>query len=304
VSSAAETLVRFGRALRDAGLPVGSDRIISFCQAAALADLYWAGRATLVSRATDIDTYDRVFRLFFGGDRPPEVRIEGALALEVALASPQELLREEPVDAEWAEQVFHPPLRRTRRTRAARRGALDLRRTLRRSFRTGGEPVERAWRMRRERPRRLVLLVDISGSMADHSRALLRLARAVMRADRRYDAFAFGTRLTRLSRSDTIPDWGGGTRIGESLETFLREHDNLARGAVVVICSDGLDVGDPELVRSQMARLHRLAHTIVWLNPLKADPRYEPLTRGMQAALPHVDVFAAGDDVIGSAVSA
>jgi uncharacterized protein with von Willebrand factor type A (vWA) domain len=142
-----------------------------------------------------------------------------------------------------------------------------------------------------------VLLLDVSGSMSDHSRGLLRTARAVLRADRRHEAFAFGTRLTRLSRSDTIPDWGGGTRIGEALEAFLREHGNLARGSIVVICSDGLDVGDPELVRSQMARLHRLAHSVVWLNPLKADPRYRPLARGMQAALPHVDVFASRIDL-------
>jgi uncharacterized protein with von Willebrand factor type A (vWA) domain len=170
-------------------------------------------------------------------------------------------------------------------------------------MRTGGEPVERAWRARRERPRRLVLLLDVSGSMADHSRDLLSLARGALRADRRFEAFAFGTRLTRLTHdfrrgAAEIPDLHGGTRIGEALERFLRDHGDLARGAVVVICSDGLDVGDPELVGRQMARLHRLAHTVVWLNPLKADPRYEPLARGMQAALPHVDVFAAGHELV------
>jgi uncharacterized protein with von Willebrand factor type A (vWA) domain len=111
------------------------------------------------------------------------------------------------------------------------------------------------------------------------------------------EVFSFGTRLTRLTRGDAIPDWGGGTRIGDSLERFLREHSRVARGAVVVICSDGLDVGDPELVRAQMARLARFAHKIVWLNPLSEDERYAPLARGMAAALPYVDVFASGHNL-------
>jgi uncharacterized protein len=296
-------LVRFGRALRDEGLPVGTDRIVSFCAAAALADVYWAGRATLVSRAGDIEVYDRVFGEFFRGERRHAIRVEGSLAVELALASPREVLGEETVDPEPAAIELTPPPRRTRRTAPARRGSPDLRRTIRSSMRTGGEPVERAWRARRERPRRLVLLLDVSGSMADHSRDLLSLARGALRADRRFEAFAFGTRLTRLTRdlrrgAAEIPDLHGGTRIGEALERFLRDHGDLTRGAVVVICSDGLDVGDPELVGRQMARLHRLAHRVVWLNPLKADPRYEPLARGMQAALPHVDVFAAGHELL------
>lgn len=281
---------------------MGIDRIVSFCQACTLADVYWAGRATLVSRARDVEVYDRVFRQFFGGGRRSQVRIEGAPAVEVAPASPEELLRESIVEPEASAFDLALPPRRTRRTAPARRGSPDVRRTLRRSFRTGGDPVERAWRVRRERPRRLVLLLDVSGSMADHSRTLLSLARGVLRADRRFEVFAFGTRLTRLTRDlrrgrADIPDMHGGTRIGEALERLLREHGELARGAVVVICSDGLDVGDPELVGRHMARLHRLAHRVVWLNPLKEDPRYEPLARGMQAALPHVDVFGSGHDL-------
>ncbi len=298
--SPVEILVRFALALRDERLPVSTDRITSFVEAAALAgELYWPGRATLVSRRADIATYDRVFDSFFGGRRPPPVVVERALAVEVALATRHELLREELVPADRAALEFDPPQRRTRRTGAAPTGSLDLRRTIRRSFRTGGEPLERAWRARRKQPRRLVLLLDVSGSMSDYSHELLRVARAVLHADRRNEAFAFGTRLTRLSRTGTIPDWRGGTRIGDVLATFLREHGNLSRGSIVVICSDGLDVGEPELLGSQMARLHRLAHKVVWLNPLKADPRYEPLTRGMQAALPHVDVFAAGHELGG-----
>ena len=297
MSAAADVLVRFGRALRDEGLPIGTDRIVSFCEAAARSDLYWAGRATLVSRWRDIETYDRIFGEFFGGQKRPEVRLEGALAVEVALASPQELLRPQGFDGDPLEVELVLPVRRTRRTVPARKGAPDLRNTLRRSFCTGGEPFERAWRARRVRPRRLILLLDISGSMAGHSRDLLALARSVLRADRRFEAFAFGTRLTRLRRDATIPDWGGGTRIGDALKAFLDEHGHLARGAVVVICSDGLDVGEPELVAKEMSRLHRLAHRVVWLNPLKEDPRYEPLARGMQTALPHVDAFASGHDL-------
>ncbi len=205
------------------------------------------------------------------------------------------------------------PRRRTRRREPAGAGLPDLRRTLRRSFRTGGEPLERAYRARRARRRRLVLLLDVSGSMAEHSRALLVFAHAALRADRRWEAFCFGTRLTRITRAlatsdldmalrqaaNEVVDWDGGTRIGESLADFLNRfgHGGLARGAVVVICSDGLDVGDPALLAEQMARLSRLAHRVVWLNPLKEDPAYEPLARGMKAALPYVDVFASGHDL-------
>jgi uncharacterized protein with von Willebrand factor type A (vWA) domain len=149
--------------------------------------------------------------------------------------------------------------------------------------------------------------------MADYSRALVMFAHAALRADRRFEAFCFGTRLTRVTRalagSDPnegleraaaeVVDWEGGTRIGESLKRFLDDfgHGGVARGAVVVICSDGLDVGDPELLAAQMARLKRLAHRVVWINPLKEDPAYEPLARGMKAALPHIDVFASGHNL-------
>jgi hypothetical protein len=158
-----------------------------------------------------------------------------------------------------------------------------------------------------------VLLLDVSGSMADYSRALLMFTHAVLRTDRRFEAFCFGTRLTRVTRAlgaaaldealdraaEEVVDWNGGTRIGESLKRLLDEygHRGLARGAVVVICSDGLDVGDPELLGEQMARLSRLAHRVVWLNPLQEDPAYEPLARGMRAALPYVNVFASGHNL-------
>jgi len=206
------------------------------------------------------------------------------------------------------------PIERTRRTRAARSGsAIDLRRTLRRSLRTQGEPFDRAWRTRRTRRRPLVLILDVSGSMAPYSRALLQFGYAAMAAGRRVEVFCFGTRLTRVTRvlrtkdpdramheiGRIVSDWEGGTRIGESLKTLLDGWSQRAalRGAVVVLCSDGLERGDPELLRRQMSRLRRLAFRVVWANPLKGSPRYEPLARGMAAALPSVDVFLSGHNL-------
>jgi uncharacterized protein with von Willebrand factor type A (vWA) domain len=206
------------------------------------------------------------------------------------------------------------PRERTRRTRASSKGPVfDLRRTLRSSLRTQGEPFERAWRARRSRARPLVLILDVSGSMAPYSRALMQFAYAAMAAGRRVETFCFGTRLTRVTRTlrtknpdralreigKQVEDWEGGTRIGESLKTLLDGWSQRAalRGSVVVLCSDGLERGDPALLSAQMARLRRLAHRVVWVNPLKGSPRYEPLARGMAAALPSVDVFLAGHNL-------
>jgi uncharacterized protein with von Willebrand factor type A (vWA) domain len=206
------------------------------------------------------------------------------------------------------------PMRRARRLQRAPGGSrIDLRRTLRRSLRTSGEPLQRAWRERRTRHRPLVLVLDVSGSMSSYSRALLQFGFAAMAAGRKVEVFCFGTRLTRITRalrtrdpdtalrevSATVLDWDGGTRIGESLKLLLDRYGQHAslRGAVVVLCSDGLDRGDPELLEQQMARLGRLAHSVVWVNPLKGSPRYEPLARGMAAALPHVDVFLPGHNL-------
>jgi uncharacterized protein len=206
------------------------------------------------------------------------------------------------------------PEQRMRRTRPSSKGArFDVRRTLRRSLRTRGEPFERAWRDRRVRVRPLVLILDVSGSMSPYARALVQFGYAAMAAGRRVEVFCFGTRLTRVTRTlrrkdpdralheigRTVADWEGGTRIGESLKSLLDGWGQRAalRGAVVVLCSDGLERGDPELLRAQMARLGRLAHKVVWVNPLKGSPRYEPLARGMAAALPSIDVFLSGHDL-------
>jgi uncharacterized protein with von Willebrand factor type A (vWA) domain len=321
VADELERLVTFARALRDEGLAVGPGRTVEFCRAAAelpSEGLYWAGRLTLVARPEEIQVYDRLFRGVL--EEEPPVQSVTVVEEEVALASREELLRTKSFAELTGEELIevaelmrrlrlNVPSRRTRRREPARRDDPDLRRTLRRSFRTGGEPVERAWRTRRRRRRRLVLLLDVSGSMADYSRALVLFARAALQADARWEAFCFGTRLTRVTRAlaaadpkealrraaEEVVDWNGGTRIGDAVRALTRT--NVVRGSVVVICSDGLDVGDPGVLGAEMARLARLAHRVVWLNPLKEDPAYEPLARGMHAALPYVDVFVSGHNL-------
>jgi uncharacterized protein len=343
-----ERLAGFGRALRRAGLPAGTGAMLDFCRAAALLapeELYWAGRVTLVTRAEDRALYDRVFVESFGTapqrfERAPRERelpaqepvragMELAPAAErdgddpqVGLASSVELLRHKSFASFTTEELQEllaacgellVPTRRTRRYRAAQGGRIDLRRTLRASWRTGGEPLDRAWRRRSYKPRRVVLLLDVSGSMTSYSRALLFFAHAGVRAGRGWEVFCFATRLTRVTRalaagtpdealrhaSEHVVDWDGGTRIGASLQRLLddRERGTTVRGAIAIICSDGLELDEPDLLREQMGRLARLAHRVIWLNPLKEDPAYEPLARGMRAALPHVDVFASGHDV-------
>jgi uncharacterized protein with von Willebrand factor type A (vWA) domain len=206
------------------------------------------------------------------------------------------------------------PIRPSRRFRPSDRGdRFDLRRTLRRSFRTEGEPFHRAWRKRRTRRRPLVLILDVSGSMGPYGRPLVEFAHAAAGGGRRVEVFCFGTRLTRITRllrtrdlqrsmaavGAAVDDWEGGTRIGDSLKELLDRWSarTALRGSVVVLCSDGLERGDPRLLAAQMARLSRLAHRVLWLNPLKGSPRYEPLARGMAASLPFVDVFLPGHNL-------
>jgi uncharacterized protein with von Willebrand factor type A (vWA) domain len=206
-----------------------------------------------------------------------------------------------------------PPRRRTRRLQRNPHGSrLDVRATLRASRRTGGDPARRVLRRRIERPRRLVLLCDISGSMEPYARAFLQLLHAAVgSADA--EAFVFATRLTRLTRAlhagnpdvaieraaAAARDWAGGTRIGEAVRRFNAEHGRrgMARGAVVVILSDGWERDDPSLVGLEMERLRRLAHRIVWVNPRKAARGYAPLAGGMAAALPFCDAFLSGHNL-------
>jgi len=206
------------------------------------------------------------------------------------------------------EQVFAPPPRRTRRQLAAPDGRLpDPRRTLRRSLRWGGEALELSFRRRKIKRRPVVALADISGSMEPYSRMLLQFLYALSSSTDRLEAFVFGTRLTRITRelenrdidralkeaTAAVADWAGGTRIGETLRRFNFDWGRrvLGQGAVVLVISDGWDRGEPELLAREMARLARSCERLIWLNPLIATPGFEPLTRGLQAALPHVDDF-------------
>lgn len=344
-----DRIVELGHALRKAGLPVGTGRLRTFAEATVLTprQLYWCGRVTLVGRRDDLAVYDRVFRELFGysfdrgpGKPPPDIHMTGTVTEQdlavreaedeidvpedVKMASRIERLRQRSfakLDAGELAELSRSidrlrlvaPVRRTRRRVGARRGDLDLRRTARNALRTGGDPVTLFRRTRRERPRRVVLLLDISGSMSTFSRALLIFAHAALLADQRWEAFTFGTRLTRLTgvlrqakpdealarAAQEARDWDGGTRIGDAVRELLARYGkgDSIRGAVVVICSDGLDVGEPDLLGDQMARLHRLAHRVVWLNPLQENPDYQPLARGMAAALPHIDLFASGHNL-------
>jgi uncharacterized protein with von Willebrand factor type A (vWA) domain len=201
-------------------------------------------------------------------------------------------------------------LRTSRRHRPARRGRPDVRRTVRRALRSDGEAVRRSYVGPSTRPRRVVLLCDVSGSMEPYARALVRFLHAAVVGRSQVEAFALGTRLTRITRelssrdpdvaiaaaARRVVDWSGGTRIGEGLREFNDRWGvrGMARGAVVVILSDGWDRGEPDVLAEQMARLQRVAYRVVWVNPLKATPEYAPLARGMAAALPHVDEFVEG----------
>ncbi len=202
-------------------------------------------------------------------------------------------------------------LRRSRRRRPVHHGGRpDLRRTVRSSMRTGGEPLRRAMSAPSRRARRVVLLADISGSMELYSRVLMQFAHAAVVSGAEVETFAIGTRLTRLTReltthdpdqalaraAEAVPDWSGGTRLGAALQKFNDEWGvrGMARGAIVVILSDGWDRGEPAELATQMQRLARVAHRIVWVNPLRASDGYEPTARGMAAALPFVDDFIDG----------
>jgi uncharacterized protein with von Willebrand factor type A (vWA) domain len=224
-------------------------------------------------------------------------------------------------DADWAEAhrllTRLRPItsrRRSRRLAPTKRhgGEPDISRTLRRALRADGEPFDRAWRAPSLRPRRIVLLVDISGSMEEYARGFLRFAHAAISARKSglVEVFVLGTRLTRITRQlswrdpdvalaeagRSVTDWYGGTRLGDGVKAFNDDWGvrGMARGAVVVILSDGWDRGDPESLSSEMRRLRRVAHRLVWVNPLKASPGYAPVVRGMAAALPFVDDFVDG----------
>ena len=310
--------------------------------------VYWAARCTLLSNPGEVDAFNRAFEVFW--ERKALSRLEIAVpSVSVSLAtdageddsdingdndgnagtiiqlrySPVETLREkdfaECTAAELNElRKLMGSLRLGSTTRASRRRVRskhqtqipDMRRTIRRAVSLGGEPIERKFLRRDRRPRRLILLVDVSGSMEPYARALIRFAHATVVGRTRVEAFAIGTRLTRVTRelssldpdaaldaaSDAVSDWSGGTRLGSTIRDFNDQWGirGMARGAIVVILSDGWDRGDPQILSEQMERLHRVSFRQIWVNPLKHTPGYAPLAKGMAAALPHTDQFIEG----------
>jgi len=344
-----EIFVGFTHALRAAGLPV--DHAHAFLEAIARldagsrSDVYWSGRATLCSGPDDLDIYDAVFERWFSGDRllrgddrpaSPPRRLSPTSSIDdgdsadrfgedrmvAIVASAEEQLRHRDVSDLTAEERRHlahlfgrldarAPLRAGLRRRPHRRGEIDPGRTIRDQLRRAGEPGPLRRRRPRPRPRRVVFLVDVSGSMEPYADSLLRLAhRVVLAAPRTSEVFTIGTRLTRVTTAlripdpekaldvagRTVPDWSGGTRLGEVLRAFLDRwgQRGAARGAVVVIASDGWERGDPARLGEQVERLRRLAHAVIWANPHRGREGYAPIQGGIAAALPHIDGLVAG----------
>lgn len=348
-----EVLAAFAVAVRAAGVPVTMDRTATFlrgCAAVGVADrnaVYWTGRATLCGTQEDLERYDHVFTAWFAGSglAPTSAREHSRRTAQADLgdgygeggdpgeetvvrasASRTEVLRHRDIaamsPAERAELGRllgrlrpRPPLRTSRRRRRSRRGEIDARRTLRDQLRRGGEPARLTFRRRTTRPRRVVVLIDVSGSMGAYADSLLRWAHVLTRASPgRTEVFTIGTRLTRVSRAmrsrdgeaaleaagQAVPDWSGGTRLGEAMQLFINRHGQrgLARGAVVVVVSDGWERGDSAQLGEQMQRLRRLAHRVVWINPHRGKAGYAPVQGGMVAALPFVDFFLAGHSMV------
>jgi uncharacterized protein len=312
-------------------------------------DVYWTLRQTLVARREDLEAFDAAFRAWFLRAPTAPVFRQGTEVTSLRLLrrsaerkraeeggepgedqttlgySPDELLRRrdfadmtreemENVSKLICEIASGRPRRKSRRLRPHHRGRdLDMRRLVRESLGTGGDAIERTFRSRVHVPRKVVVLCDVSGSMEAYARALVLFLHALARSGRGVETFAFGTRLTRLTReliirdpegalgaaSERVVDWSGGTRIGHSLKAFNDEWGRraLTRGAVVVIVSDGWEREDAAVVGHEMARLARQAYAVVWVNPLKGHPDYQPLAGGMRAALPFVDRFLSGHNL-------
>ncbi len=314
---------------------------------------YWAGRATLARRPEDIDVYDRAFAVFFDRRVVDESGDDDEEPLSITIAvdsdddtgddagesgdasdepmielrfSATEVLRHKDF-AQYSDDELHHAQELMARLRlvGSPRSSLrlgpsrqatprpDIRRTMQAAIRAGGEPIERHFRQPSQRLRRLVLLLDVSGSMEPYARALLRFVHAAVAGRQKVEAFALGTRLTRITRelasrdpdialaaaAHRVTDWSGGTRLGDGLREFNDQWGvrGLARNSIVVVLSDGWDRGDPDELAAQMERLHRVTHRLIWVNPLKVTPGYAPLARGMAAAIPHVDHFVEGHSI-------
>ncbi len=345
-----EVLLGFTRALRAAGVAVTSDRAQQYLAAVALLGpseegTRAAGRATLCAGPDDLTRHEQVFAAYFdhrtglprprpaapattsyasmpmteatgAADGPEEEDVVRAMASDAEVLRHRDVAGLSPTERARLTALFatlrpRAPHRRSARQRSWHRGEVDAARTLRASLRRMGEPAEVVHRRRATRPRRVVLLVDVSGSMSGYADALLRLAhRFTQAAPGSVETFTLGTRLTHLTRAlrlrdperaivaagETVPDWSGGTRLGENLQTFLDRwgRRGMARGAVVVVFSDGWERGDCTLLAQQAERLGRVAHRLVWVNPHRGKAGYEPVQQGVVAVLPHVDDFVAG----------
>ena len=344
----------FAAALRDEGLGVPVTAVAEFARALlmlgdlARPSIYWAGCAVFAASPEDITAYDVAFVSYFEAptrgspmglsfsaveqqpvraeDPGPEGDVVDEATLGLAFSDTERLAHADLSTLSQADRAqvlalaarLSQAKRRemTRRYGPSRRARerLDIRRSVARQLRTDGELIDRRYRSRRPRPRRIVVLCDVSGSMAPYAAAMLHLAYALLSGRGRIEVFAMGTRLTRLTRAlrhrdleaalsaaaAEVLDWSGGTRLGETLREF-NDHFGVpgaARAASVLVCSDGIDRGDPDLIAAQMARLARITHRIVWANPLKSSPGYQPLARGMAAALPFVDEFLPGDSLV------
>lgn len=310
--------------------------------------VYWAGRTTLITDPENIPVYDQAFQMFWEGifDLPEEItpsvqRVTLVTDDDTELDdgtfketqpdgevinlrySPSEILRNKDFALYTSEELAEAyelmqsikligGLRMSRRKLSSRRKSKypDIRRTIKASLRTDGEPIRQAFFEKGQRLRRVVFLLDVSGSMESYARALIRFVQAAVVGRRQVEVFTLGTRLTRVTRelssrdldsaivaaSSAVEDWSGGTKLGETLRTFNNEwgQRGIARGSVVVILSDGWDRGEASVMSDQMQRLQRVSHRIIWVNPLKASPGYEPLAQGMAAALPYIDRFVEG----------
>lgn len=342
-------LLGLARAVRAAGVPVTPDRELAFVEAASVvgitdrASTYVAGEATLCSSPEDVRRYGLVFDAWFAGDWTDEAvaptTLEQSMSSDLLtggqdgegeeqeavavplVASGVEVLRHRdvaalsPIERVHLAQLFATlrrpaPIRRSPRRTPSRRGVVDAHRTLRAQVRLMGEPVDLLWRHRGHRPRRIVVLIDVSGSMSEYAGSFLRLAHHWVHGHGPVDVFTMGTRLTHVTRAlhlrdaeralaaagETVPDWSGGTRLGESLKAFLDRwgQRGTARGAVVVIVSDGWERSGVDVLSAQMRRLHALAYRVVWVNPHVGKDGYAPVQQGIRAVLPYCDDLVAG----------
>jgi uncharacterized protein with von Willebrand factor type A (vWA) domain len=346
-----DELLGFCGLLRAEGVPIDTGRARMFCDAVAELgpeNTYWSGRALLLTNRDDRATYDLAFRRYWRArgralaevesqiparpldkvtlddelDEPPA---EAGRQMRLGLgASPGEVLgmkgRIELTSTELVDLrrdldrlAIELPSRITPRLRSSTHGVVDLPRTIRAALRLGGEPLTLARATPRRRTRRLVLFLDVSRSMSEHSERLALFAHAMIRRGVSCEVFCFGTHVTCVttalarrvpqealaSAMSAVSDWDGGTRIGESLEQLLADPRNVARlrGSTCVILSDGLDTGEPELMGRNVGRLRRLVHRLLWMNPMATEIGYAPTARSMRAALPHLDAFVAGSDL-------